>query len=119
MCGPDSFVVDGVVIESLAPTVVQVELRNGHRLLAHVIRRERSLIERFEFRAGDQVWVALSPFDLTEGRLILQEQDKHESPGFREKDVRELQDHPPQRGDPGDLHQRPPQTAAGLNDIIG
>ena len=69
----DAFVVGGIVIECLAPALVRVELRNGHRLLAHVARREQALAERLAFQLGDRVTVMVSPFDLSVGRLILQE----------------------------------------------
>jgi translation initiation factor IF-1 len=60
--------VDGVVEQILPNTTFRVALQNGHHVLATVAGRMR----RFRIRvlAGDRVVLALSPYDLTRGRII-------------------------------------------------
>jgi len=45
----------------------QVELENGHQVLAHISGKLRTNFIRI--LPGDQVKVALSPYDLTKGRI--------------------------------------------------
>jgi translation initiation factor IF-1 len=60
--------VEGVVEQILPNTTFRVLLGNGHHVLATVAGRMR----RFRIRvlAGDRVSLALSPYDLTRGRII-------------------------------------------------
>ncbi len=44
-----------------------VELENGNRVQAHVALEARLTVGRL--LPGDRVWVALSPYDLTRGRI--------------------------------------------------
>lgn len=58
---------DGTVEEVLPNTTFRVQLENGHRVLATMAGKMR----RFRIRvlAGDRVTLALSPYDLTRGRI--------------------------------------------------
>ncbi len=58
---------EGVVTEVLPSAMFRVDLSNGHRLLATTAGKMR----RFRIRiiAGDRVTVAVSPYDLTRGRI--------------------------------------------------
>jgi translation initiation factor IF-1 len=47
----------------------RVELANGHRLLAYVTGRARLSFARLV--AGDKVRLEMSPYDLSEGRIIV------------------------------------------------
>jgi translation initiation factor IF-1 len=60
--------VEGVVRESLPNTMFRVELKNSHVILAHLSGKMRKHYLRIV--PGDQVRVALSPYDLTRGRII-------------------------------------------------
>lgn len=60
--------VEGIVKESLPNTMFRVELQNGHRILAHLSGKMRKHYIRIV--PGDRVKVALSPYDLTRGRII-------------------------------------------------
>jgi translation initiation factor IF-1 len=60
--------VEGVVKESLPNTMFRVELQNGHLILAHLSGKMRKHYIRIV--PGDRVKVALSPYDLTRGRII-------------------------------------------------
>ena len=48
--------------------VDQVELENGHRVLAHISGKLRMNFIRI--LPGDKVTIELSPYDLTKGRII-------------------------------------------------
>jgi translation initiation factor IF-1 len=63
--------VDGKVKESLPNTMFRVELDNGHVILAHLSGKMRKHYIRIV--PGDKVKVALSPYDLTRGRIIYRE----------------------------------------------
>jgi len=63
--------VEGIVKESLPNTMFRVELDNGHLILAHLSGKMRKHYIRIV--PGDKVRVALSPYDLTRGRIIYRE----------------------------------------------
>lgn len=59
--------VEGTVIEALPNAMFQVELENGHRILAHISGKLRMNFIRI--LPGDKVTIELSPYDLTRGRI--------------------------------------------------
>ena len=59
--------VEGVVVESLPNTTFQVDIGNGHTLLAHISGKLRMNFIRI--LPGDKVTVEMSPYDLTRGRI--------------------------------------------------
>lgn len=59
--------VEGIVVEALPNAMFQVELENGHRILAHISGKLRMNFIRVLL--GDKVTVELSPYDLTRGRI--------------------------------------------------
>jgi translation initiation factor IF-1 len=63
--------IDGIVKESLPNTLFKVELKNGHIIMAHLSGKMRKFYIRIV--PGDRVKVALSPYDLTRGRIIYRE----------------------------------------------
>jgi translation initiation factor IF-1 len=63
--------VEGVVKESLPNTMFRVEIRSGHVILAHLSGKMRKHYIRIV--PGDKVRVALSPYDLSRGRIIYRE----------------------------------------------
>jgi translation initiation factor IF-1 len=63
----DNIEVEGVVSEVLPNAVFQVELPNGHRVMAHISGKMRMNFIRIY--PGDKVTVELSPYDLTRGRI--------------------------------------------------
>ncbi len=60
--------VEGVIVEALANRTYRVELANGHRLLAFLTGRAKWNLERRS--PGEKVTVEVSPYDLSEGRII-------------------------------------------------
>lgn len=58
---------DGVVEEALPNATFRVELENGHKILAHISGKMRMFYIRI--LPGDKVKVAMSPYDLTKGRI--------------------------------------------------
>lgn len=67
MC-EDAFRVEGRVIEAVPNGTFQVELANGHRLLAFTTSRTKQ--EFAGTKPGDKVQLQLTPFDLSTGRLL-------------------------------------------------
>jgi translation initiation factor IF-1 len=58
---------EGIVTEVLPSAMFRVDLTNGHRLLATAAGKMRRF--RIRILAGDHVTVAVSPYDLTRGRI--------------------------------------------------
>jgi len=63
----DVIEVEGTVVEALPNAMFQVELENGHKILAHISGKLRMNFIRI--LPGDKVTVELSPYDLTRGRI--------------------------------------------------
>ena len=59
--------VEGKVLEALPNAMFQVELENGHVVLAHVSGKIRMNFIRI--LPGDKVTLELTPYDLTRGRI--------------------------------------------------
>ena len=64
----EPIVVDGKVLETLPNAMFRVELKNGHKVLAHVSGKMRMNFIRI--LPGDTVTLELSPYDLTRGRIV-------------------------------------------------
>ena len=67
MSKQDVIEVEGKVLEALPNAMFQVELANGHRVLAHVSGKIRMNFIRI--LPGDKVTVELTPYDLSRGRI--------------------------------------------------
>jgi len=61
--------VEGAVVEVLPNKMYRIELANGHRLLAYAAGKARLSFARLA--AGDRVWLEMSPYDLSAGRIIV------------------------------------------------
>ncbi|MFB7708220.1 translation initiation factor IF-1 [Streptomyces sp. NBC_01280] len=60
--------IEGTVVECLRNATFQVELKSGHKVLAHISGKIRkNYIKILPF---DRVLVEISPYDLTRGRII-------------------------------------------------
>ena len=67
MSKQDVIEVEGKVLEALPNAMFQVELENGHVVLAHVSGKIRMNFSRI--LPGDKVTLELTPYDLTRGRI--------------------------------------------------
>ena len=67
MAKEEAIMVQGKVTQSLANTQFKVKLDNGHEVLAHIAGKIRKNFIRI--LPGDIVTVAISPYDLTRGRI--------------------------------------------------
>lgn len=67
MSKEDVIEVEGTVVEVLPNAMFQVELENGHRVLAHISGKLR--MNYIKILSGDKVRLELSPYDLTKGRI--------------------------------------------------
>ena len=67
MSKADVIELEGKVVEKLPNAQFQVELPNGHVILAHISGKLRMNFIRI--LPGDKVTVEMSPYDLTKGRI--------------------------------------------------
>ena len=67
MSKSDVIEVEGVVTESYPNAMFEVELPNGHKILAHVSGKMR--MNYIRIYPGDKVTIELSPYDRTRGRI--------------------------------------------------
>lgn len=67
MSKTDVIEVEGVVTDSYPNAMFEVELENGHKILAHIPGKLRMNFIRI--LPGDKVTVEMSPYDLTRGRI--------------------------------------------------
>ena len=68
MSKADVIEIEGTVIEKLPNAMVQVQLENGHQVLAHISGKLR--MNYIRILPGDKVTIELSPYDLSKGRII-------------------------------------------------
>ncbi len=67
MAKDDVIELEGVIAEALPNAMFQVELQNGHKILAHISGKLR--MNYIKILPGDKVTVEMSPYDLTKGRI--------------------------------------------------
>jgi translation initiation factor IF-1 len=72
MAGENAIQVEGAIVEVLPNQTCRVELSNGHRVLAYVAGRARFRFVRLGL--GDRVRLEMSPYDLSKGRIIVEDQ---------------------------------------------
>ena len=63
----ESIEVQGVIVDLLPNAQFRVELENKHRVIAHVSGKMR--MNYIRILIGDRVTLAMSPYDLTKGRI--------------------------------------------------
>lgn len=68
MAKEEAIRVDGVVTETLPNATFQVELEQGHTVLAHISGKMR--MHYIKILPGDKVTIEISPYDLTRGRIV-------------------------------------------------
>ena len=68
MAKEESVGVEGRVIERMRNSRFRVELEGGHQVLAYVAGKIRQQSRRI--LEGDTVGLMLSPYDLTQGRIV-------------------------------------------------
>ena len=67
MSKEDVIEIEGTVLEALPNAMFQVELPNGHKILAHISGKLR--MNYIRILPGDKVTVEMSPYDLSKGRI--------------------------------------------------
>jgi translation initiation factor IF-1 len=73
----DTIAVEGVVVEVLRDGLVRAELSNGHQLVAHAARKHRAKVAALA--PGDNVSLELSPYDMSQGRILVQAEQRIEN----------------------------------------
>ena len=67
MSKQDVIEVEGTILEALPNAMFQVQLVNGHVILAHISGKIR--MNFIKLLPGDKVTVELTPYDLNRGRI--------------------------------------------------
>ncbi|MCD8316015.1 MAG: translation initiation factor IF-1 [Eggerthellaceae bacterium] len=67
MAKEDVIELEGTVTEALPNAMFNVELENGHKVLAHISGKMR--MHYIKILPGDKVTVELSVYDLSRGRI--------------------------------------------------
>ena len=67
MTKQDVIEVEGTILEALPNAMFQVQLVNGHTILAHISGKIR--MNFIKILPGDKVTVELTPYDLNRGRI--------------------------------------------------
>ena len=70
----DTVELEGEILETLPNTQFRVQLDAGQEVLAHLSGKMR--VHRIRVLPGDRVKVAMSPYDLTKGRITVRLDDK-------------------------------------------
>lgn len=68
MAGEEPIRIEGTVAELLPNTMCRVRLPNGHKVLAHISGKMKPHFIRI--LPGDKVMIEMSPYDLSNGRII-------------------------------------------------
>ncbi len=68
MSKDDTIEVEGTVVEVLPGTNFKVKLTNGHVIVAYLAGKMR--VNNIKVYVGDNVKVAMSPYDLMRGRIV-------------------------------------------------
>ena len=67
MSKQNAILLEGTIIEALANSMFRVELDNEHEVMCHISGKIR--INNIRIMPGDRVRIAMSPYDLTKGRI--------------------------------------------------
>ena len=70
MAGESAFKIEGVIVETLPNRLYRVELSNGHKVLAYATGKAK---QDFAAKTGDKVKLQMSPYDLSEGRIVVEQ----------------------------------------------
>ena len=73
MAAESAFKVEGVVLEALPNKLYRVALSNGHKVLAYATGKAKP---SFAAGVGDKVKLQMSPYDLSEGRIVVEAEKK-------------------------------------------
>ena len=63
----DAIEVEGIVTDTFPNASFEVQMENGHKVLAHISGKLR--MNYIKILPGDKVKVEISPYDLTRGRI--------------------------------------------------
>ena len=67
MAKDDVIEIEGIVVDALPNAMFNVDIGNGHTILAHISGKPR--MNFIKILPGDKVTVQMSPYDLTQGRI--------------------------------------------------
>ena len=75
MRGIETIALDARVVSVIKEQIFRAQLANGHAFTAFVGRTGGTTA----IRIGDRVAVALSPYDMSRGRIVMKGEGEHES----------------------------------------
>lgn len=78
MAKEEAIELEGTVVKALPNARFDVELENGHTVLAHLSGKMRRYYIRIV--PGDRVKLELSPYDLSKGRIVYRYNKARQSP---------------------------------------
>lgn len=64
----DAIEVEGIVTDAFPNASFEVQMENGHKVLAHISGKLR--MNYIKILPGDKVRVEMSPYDLSKGRIV-------------------------------------------------
>ena len=67
MAKDDVIEIEGIVTDNLPNAMFNVDIGNGHKILAHISGKLR--MNFIKILPGDKVTLQMSPYDLTRGRI--------------------------------------------------
>ena len=73
MAGENTFKVEGIIVELNPNGTARVELSNGHRLVGYLTGKAK--LKFADLTIGQKVMLEISPYDLSEGRIILEKKE--------------------------------------------
>lgn len=71
MAKEDTIKIEGTIEEVLPNMHFRVSLENGRQVIAHICGKMR--VKNIRISIKDKVTVAISPYDLTKGRIIFRQ----------------------------------------------
>ena len=77
MRGVEIFTLDAEIVAVICSKAFRARLANGHELVAYA--GGSCGAPAAEVRVGDRVSVALSPYDMSQGRMVRGDEAEHES----------------------------------------
>ena len=67
----ETILLDACLISVIDNNAFGAELRNGHRFVAFF---RRSITDQITPKIGDQIRIEMSPYDMSKGRLVLNQE---------------------------------------------
>lgn len=84
MAKKETILLDARLLDVIDKHAFDAELRNGHHFVAFISRHD---IGCRSPQVGAQVTVEMSPYDMSKGRLVINQEQENESTSFSKENV--------------------------------